>query len=69
MTWCKVTWMSGLVEYYPNDCGESPNEYNAYYKEDHYTWAIRRTKKVNRIPDNANVMKMVKHNKGWIEER
>lgn len=65
MTWCKVTWMGGLIEYYPNDCGEGQNTYNAYYVEKRYTWAIRRTKRVNYLPENATVIKMVKHNKGW----
>ena len=68
MTWCKVTWMGGLVEYYPNDCGEGQNKYNAYYEEEHKTWAIRRTKKVTSIPENANIIKMKKHNKGWKKE-
>lgn len=68
MTYCKVVWMSGLVEYYPNDCGEGQNKYNAYYKEFHSIMDLRRTKKVSYIPEGAKIVRMVKHKKGWREE-
>ena len=67
MTYLKLVWMNGLVEYYPND---SPEDYNAWYKEIRplIYLNLRRSKKVNSLPENAKVIKMIKHNKGWDEE-